>query len=263
MTTQGAWGVLEQDWTRFDRWHRLLDELCNHRGHIDNAVLASQLCRRQGRNGREDFNAADKSLRNWRLGRHIPLRRNFMLMSELLGVEDDPELARHWNRLYAAARGSPMPGNEPAAADATAPSSSARLAPRGFLWAGAAALAALLAATGFRWLLVDPHGNLPMIGYDARVEMRVGESRLIHGDRGKCDGTMLPDWNNTSPRVPESRLGSFSDGGLARKMNNYCNAVVPVRAVKFTAREAGTEEMRLLDDFIKIVVRENSGTKIE
>jgi hypothetical protein len=56
------------------------------------------------------------------------------------------------------------------------------------------------------------------------------------------------------PRVPFSTLGTFSDGGLARKMSNFCNAVVPVRAVRFTARKAGVEEVRLLDDFVKIFV---------
>jgi hypothetical protein len=63
--------------------------------------------------------------------------------------------------------------------------------------------------------------------------------------------------------VPESRLGSFSDGGLARKMSNFCNAVVPVRAVKFTAREPGAEEVMLLEDFMKIVVRDYRGSRLE
>ncbi|THF59658.1 hypothetical protein [Ollibium composti] len=254
--------MLEQDWDRFERWHRLLDELCNRRGHIDNALLASQLCRRQGRNGQDEFNAAGKSLRNWRLGRHVPLRRNFMLLSELLDVPADPELSRHWNRLYATARGHvPLEDSEGPAVDPTAPLP-ARSARGRLVWA-AAALVAVLVAAGLRWLMVDPHKDLPMIGYQARVDMLVGETRLIHGDRGNCDGTMVPGWNKTAPRVPESRLGSFSDGGLARKMSNFCNAVVPVRAVKFTAREPGAEEVMLLEDFMKIVVRDYQGSRLE
>jgi hypothetical protein len=39
-------------------------------------------------------------------------------------------------------------------------------------------------------------------------------------------------------------------------MSNYCNKVVPVRAVRFTARTAGVEEIRLLDDFVKIFVND-------
>jgi len=248
--------VREQDWSGFDQWHRLLDELCNRRGHIDNAQLASRLCRRQGRNGQEGFDAADKSLRNWRLGRHVPLRRNFMFMSELLDVASDADLARHWNRLYAAARGRDMTGggDDTAAAPAPGIDTAAPARRRRLPWIAAAVAAATLAAGGFLWLLADPYGHLPMVGYSARVVMAVGESRLIHGDRGDCDGGRLPDWYYTRERVPVSGLGTFSDGGLARKMANDCDAVVPVRAVRFTAEAAGVDEVRLLEDYIKIVV---------
>jgi hypothetical protein len=221
------------EWNRFSQWHILLDELCESRGHIDNAKLASQLCRRAGKSAQEDFNAAEKNLRNWRLGRHLPLRRNFMILAELL----------HPGQQQIATDTPPVgaEGHRPAAG-------------RRLLWAGAITMTAVLAVTGFRWMATDPYRDLPMIGYDARVRMLVGESRLIHGDRGDCDGGNVPEWGYTMPRVPFSTLGTFSDGGLARKMSNFCNAVVPVRAVRFTARKAGVEEVRLLDDFVKIFV---------
>jgi hypothetical protein len=114
-----------------------------------------------------------------------------------------------------------------------------------------------------RWIAAEPNAHLPMIGYNSRVVMAVGESRLIHGDRGDCYGGLLPDWAYTQQRVPASRLGSFSDGGLARKMSNFCNAVVPVRAVRFTASTAGVEEVRLLDDFVKIVVVDPRESRLE
>jgi len=249
-------GMQEQDWGKFSRWHALLDALCDRSGHIDNSALASQLCHRSGKSAREDFNAAEKNLRNWRAGRHLPLRRNFMILAELLRVSDNPELLQRWNLLYAAARGRELPdtGNTAVDMDAggdtrTRPSIAGRL-----LWSGTGIIAALLAATGIRWMMVDPYRDLPVIGYDARVVMVVGESRVIHGDRGDCDGGNIPDWTYTAPRVPHSSLGVFTDGGLARKMSNYCNKVVPVRAVRFTARTAGVEEIRLLDDFVKIFV---------
>jgi len=241
-----------QEWSTYNQWHMLLDELCNSRGYVDNARLASQLCRRAGKAAQEDFNAAEKNLRNWRLGRHLPLRRNFMILAELLRVADDPGLVRQWNLLYAAARGRTLPDQQENVADAKpdrAPATRRRL-----LWTGAVVATAVVAVTGFRWLSVDPYRDLPVIGYDARVRMLVGESRLIHGDRGDCDGGNVPDWTYTMPRVPVSSLGAFSDGGLARKMSNFCNGVVPVRAVRFTAKTAGVEEVRLLDDFVKIFV---------
>jgi hypothetical protein len=95
--------------------------------------------------------------------------------------------------------------------------------------------------------------EMPMIGYDARVKMVVGETRLIHGDRGDCGGEP-PDWYYILPRVPPSTLGVFSDGGIARKMDNGCNAMVRARAVRFTATMVGSEEITLLGDFMKIVV---------
>lgn len=248
---------VHQDWSRFGQWHLLLDSLCGMRGHADNAGLASQLCRRLGKTAQEDFDTAEKNLRNWRLGRHAPLRRNFMVLSELLGVEEDPALVRHWNALYAAARGHRLhqPVETPAEPSAAMPGGRHRLA-----WAAGAAALVLLAAGGFRWLLAEPYGHLPLIGYNSRIVMALGESRLVHGDRGNCDGGMLPDWYYTSQRVPVSDLGTFSDGGLARKMSNFCNAVVPVRAVRFTARKAGEDEVRLLDDYVRIVVVDPSGS---
>lgn len=253
------------DWSRFDRWHRLLDALCDHRGYADNASLASQLCRRQGKNAHEDFNAAEKSLRNWRLGRHAPLRRNFMVLSELLDVSEDPVLARRWSGLYAAARGreAPHDGDASPVHDVTTPASLTAGVRRRLAWATAATGAIFLVAGGLYWMAADPHEHLPMIGYDSQIVMAVGESRLIHGDRGNCDGGMLPDWRHTQMRVPASNLGAFSDGGLARKMSNFCDAVVPVRAVRFMAHTAGAEEIRLLGDFVKIVVVEPRGRRLE
>lgn len=242
------------EWNRFSQWHILLDELCESRGYIDNAKLASQLCRRAGKSAQEDFNAAEKNLRNWRLGRHLPLRRNFMILAELLHVSDDPELLRQWTLLYAAARGRDTPERQHSAGETGDVSTEVRRPTRRLLWAGAITMTAVLAVTGFRWMASDPYRDLPVIGYDARVRMLVGESRLIHGDRGDCDGGNVPSWTYTMPRVPFSSLGTFTDGGLARKMSNFCNAVVPVRAVRFTARKAGVEEIRLLDDFVKIFV---------
>ena len=85
---------------------------------------------------------------------------------------------------------------------------------------------------------------------------------LIHGDRGDCGGEP-PDWYYILPRVPPSTLGLFSDGGVARKMDNGCDAMVRARAVRFTALTAGSEEIELLGDYMKIVVAEQGHPRIE
>jgi hypothetical protein len=238
----------QPDWNGFDRWHLLFDRLCASRGHVDNAALASQLCIRQGKTAREDFNSAEKNLRNWRLGHHLPLRRNFVLLSELLDVASEPGLTARWKTLYATARGEHALDRDAVPQE---PAPYRRYRP---LLLGCGLLAAGLLAAGAYWLSDEPYDHLPLIGYKSRVVMALGESRLIHGDRGDCDGGMLPDWEYTSGRVPSTYLGTFSDGGLARKMSNYCNGVVPVRAVRFTATTPGQDEVRLLDDFVRIVV---------
>lgn len=249
-TVWGRTNMQQPEWNGFDRWHLLFDRLCISRGHVDNSLLASQLCRRQGKSAREDFNSAEKNLRNWRLGHHLPLRRNFVLLSELLDIADDPELTAHWKKLYATARGEALPERHTfSPGPETAPSR--RLWP---LRLASGLLVAGFLTGGSYWLIDDPYDHLPVIGYNSRVVMALGESRLVHGDRGNCDGGMLPDWDYTSRRVPSTHLGTFTDGGLARKMSNFCDMVVPVRAVRFTATTPGEDEVRLLDDFVRIVV---------
>src|SRR5690606_32361363 len=125
---------------------------------------------------------------------------------------------------------------------------------RPVLWTGAVVATAVVAATGFRRLGGAPYRALPVIGDDAPARMLVCGSRPIHGERGEGDGGNVPAWSDAMARGRVSSVGAVSDGGLARKMSNFCNAVVPVRAVRFTAKAAGGEEVGLLDDFVKIFV---------
>lgn len=254
----------KENWESAQTWHQLFDMLCVRAGHYDNASLASAYCTRIGRNGRDNFEAIQKNLRNWRLGRHLPLRRNVVVLASLLGVDDDPLLRKKWQALYAAARHEASTEASESQADDAADIVTADLKARtGAIvpdlvparpWIALGGTTIL--ALGFTLYILfggQDRVHLPMIGYDARVKMVVGESRLIHGDRGDCDGPP-PDWYYTLPRVPVSSLGTFSDGGLARKLSNDCNAVTTVRAVRFTATSPGAEEIELLDDYMKIVV---------
>lgn len=253
------------DEQRFHTWHQLFDYLCHRAGYGDNAELATRYCLKSGKKGRQEFEAIQKNLRNWRTGRHLPLRRNLTLLAELLGVEDDHELHRTWQALYAVARGeATQEDTESKAIEATEARHVSLFDSAGSVrWL---AMSVAVAVGGlFTWKSLAEQiafERLPMIGYDARVKMVVGETRLIHGDRGDCGGEP-PDWYYILPRVPASALGIFSDGGVARKMDNGCNAVIRARAVRFTAKTAGSEEIELLGDYMKIVVTENSYPRIE
>lgn len=243
----------------------MFDQLCRRGGYCDNAELASRYCSRIGKTGRDDFEAVQKNLRNWRLGRHLPLRRNLALLAQLLHVQDDPDLQRQWNALYAAARGEGPEESEPGAAGESVPARSSSVPIRARILPWAALTLAVTLGGGFAWHSFVERREfmaLPMIGYDARVKMVVGETRVIHGDRGDCGGAP-PDWYYILPRVPPSTLGLFSDGGVARKMDNGCNAVVRARAVRFTALTAGSEEIQLLGDYMKIVVTGRGHPRVE
>lgn len=249
----------------FETWHEFFDFLCHSAGYCDNAELASRYCLKSGKRDKENFDAMQKNLRNWRLGRHRPLRRNVILLAELLDVDKDPTLQCTWDALYSASRAEGARGG--IEADIPKPD----LAAHGSLFRSGwhlplSALALVVNAGGaFAWQsITERHAfeQLPMIGYDARVVMSVGESRLIHGDRTDCSGPP-PDWYYLRAQVPPSALGEFSDGGVARKMDNSCNAVVRARAVRFTAKTAGSEELDLLGDYMKIVVTDRAPPHVE
>lgn len=86
-------------------WHELLDELALERGHRDNLALAQALCDNNGNSNQTAFDTAVKNLRNWRAGHHLPQRRNFLLLSQLLEVETlDLERIEAWHAAYNGAR---------------------------------------------------------------------------------------------------------------------------------------------------------------
>lgn len=93
-------------------------------------------------------------------------------------------------------------------------------------------------------------GNIP---YQSAVSLHVGESTIVHGARGKC-GKDAPDWEHAKERLPESELGTFSDGGVGTRGSRKCNGDTPARAVRFTASKAGTETLKLYGDKVKITV---------
>ncbi|MFC3073719.1 hypothetical protein ACFOHH_11460 [Shinella pollutisoli] len=256
-----------------DRWHLLFDALCNRSGDYDNARLGSDYCSRLGRRGEAHFETAVRNLRNWRSGRHIPRRRNFMILTELLDVARDPELLARWNALYARARemeeggsgddqdGDPadavfVPAVLPAAAVPTPVlrrfDGRSVLAGLALFCCGVVA-AELYRAAPWHWFYAVQ--KPPLIVWRPHVSLMVGESLVIHGERGDC-GKPPPDWEYVLTRLPISRIGTFSDGGIVRRNSNFCRGETPARAVTFTAGKPGVEELLVLGDVMRVTVAE-------
>lgn len=251
----------------FDKWHLLFDDLCNRSGDYDNAALGSRYCARLGRRGEAHFETAVRNLRNWRSGKHIPRQRNFMILSQLLDVTGDSELSAQWNALYQRAReaeasaGGDMADDLPETGDLPAPQAVAR---RFDAWHAAAAVAifccGVLAGEIYRaepWRWSYSLEKPPLIVLRPHVSLMVGESLVIHGERGDC-GKPPPDWEYVLTRLPISRIGSFSDGGLVRRNSNFCRGETPARAVTFTAHKSGVEELLVLGDVMRVTVAEPS-----
>lgn len=245
-------------WREYRRWHELFDVVCNNAGYYDNADLASKLCARTNRTRQEDFEGAKTKLRSWRTGKRVPRRGSFFVLSDMLEVSRDPELEARWHALYKTAikKTHDAPGGDEAAEARAHPGEIATKKLRGWIFAAAATvLGAGLAIATVTSGNQAPSADLPPVNYNAYVRVPLGSSKLIHGDFLDCDGP-VPTWQQMLPRIPSTPLGTFADGGLARKMVNDCGKEMVVRAVMFTGTGIGTEEVRLLDDFMKIDVVE-------
>ena len=252
------------DWSGFERWHQLFDALCNHHQHYDNAILASALCRLAGKAGERDHEAAEKNLRNWRLGRRLPLRRNLAQLSHLLDVEADPQLAARWAMLYRKALGdrriqvdANQPSPPPDRAWHAAPGR--RVAVLALIGAGLAVAGIAQSRVGGDLRIEGADGPLPTVSYNARVVLAVGASKLVHGAFNDCD-TPPPSWEMIRAGIPSSGIGIFEDAGPARQLKGICRAEVFVRAIRFTALRAGVEEMNLLGSYLRIEAVEPSAT---
>lgn len=256
--------MTDEDWGRFDNWHELFNRLCQLRGYSANADLANDVCRQMGRSGERDFQAIEKNLRDWRLGRRVPLRRNALVLSRLLDVDSDPALKRRWDATYHALGGRNERDSDPAL-NAGRPSGNDDKP----YWngAGGRTLSIVLAAALPTGLLVAVGMNsrealgpgsvdetkLPTIAYNARAFLSPGAEKLIHGVVEGCDGAP-PEWIDVERSLPLSRTGRFVDGGLATQMMNGCGKEMLVRAVKFIAARPGIEELNVFGAYFKIEV---------
>lgn len=275
---------MESKYASCDEWWRLFDALCIERGHVDNSQLAGEYCDLTKKKADGAYETALKSLNNWRKGLHTPSRRNFRLLTLLLGIEDGNEALPHWHRLYEEAQrrkpafdpenGEPN-GTEDTPEAAASPSSGAvsRLAHRSRI-AIAMAMVVLIAGVGMIGLSgwpepqteaatrKKPEPGPPVIDMTGEriywrelSEVKIGESVVIHAKRGRC-GEQPPSWEQVFEYLPELSTGIWSDGGVGYRVSRSCGGATPARAVVFTATRPGEERFMLYEDPITIRVDE-------
>ncbi len=87
------------------------------------------------------------------------------------------------------------------------------------------------------------------------VELSVGKSVVIHGARSNTCGAPPPAWADIKASLPNTSLGAFSDGGVGTRLSKQCNGPTPARAITFTAKSKGTDNISLFGDRISITVK--------
>lgn len=239
------------------KWHVLFDELCLKESGADTASLAARYCQLANGGGQKQFDAVLRNLNNWRSGRHIPRLKSLRILETMLDVGRDPELLDHWNALYKRAHKDFGDESKSTMENIETPLSRSRRANAG-LAAGGGALffagAALGAAVVWSGVFERPFAaDAPMIDWEPVITMKVGESKVIHGERGDC-GKAPREWDDVFNSLPVSEIGAFSDGGIVRRNSKYCKGPTPSRGIRFTATKPGIEEMRITGDFMKITV---------
>ncbi|MET3791043.1 hypothetical protein [Aquamicrobium terrae] len=228
-------------------WHLLFDRLCNERGYRNNGTLASELGKLSERGGAHDYEASLKSVHNWREGKHLPQKRNFALLTRMLAVDKDRDLLRHWNELYAAARGTGTTGVSATENGSAATDVGDRFR-QGLLWltaTGAAFFAGFVFAAWLQGIYLPSSGR-------TELTIKQGETALIHAGYGDCGGA--PDWNTSALRLPNTQTGVFLDGGTRTRFSIACGGFVKTRAIQFMARTQGEDKFALFGVSVRVEV---------
>lgn len=94
--------------------------------------------------------------------------------------------------------------------------------------------------------------NIP---FNQSVSMKVGQTTVIHGVRGRSCTDPAPSWAEARATLPASSLGTFSDGGVGTRGSRSCGGSVPARAVRFKATKKGSEVVTIQGDSISVTVQ--------
>jgi hypothetical protein len=262
-----------QDLERLSTWNQLVDRLCSEQGN-DPAEVALRYCRAIGRNSRSDFDAAQKNIRNWRSGRHVPRRHNARALATALGLADNADLKRRWDELLEEAWKLEAKQGQTDDGNASAESNVGPLQGRrgDVAWLRRAAL--LSAFVGVFFLGAVAHATFPallpdwtdsaakaaaekagrVVGVTPYARLKVGESIVVIAARGSC-GNEPPSWEALQPKLPKSlQAGELSDDGLGFSDSVTCGGLTPGRLIRFTGLRPGTDEFSLFGSKITMIV---------
>lgn len=245
-------------------WHELFDEICVQQGHSTNAELAQMLCAIKDRTSERDYQAALRSLTNWRNGTNLPHKANFRLLTAMLRVETNRQLLAHWRASYLAAksRRDHLEVDAPAGDATLFRTLAGGVNTRTGVVVLAVALFATVTTLGSYWLVstrgstgldVDNVENTRTISYRPYTELKVGESAIITARRGDC-GRPPPPWNHFEHEMPLLLFGRFEDAGPGQSDSNRCRGLTPGRLVRYVATEPGTEIFDLFQRTLKVTV---------
>lgn len=93
------------------------------------------------------------------------------------------------------------------------------------------------------------------LNFSPHVYLKTGQSAVVNGARSPQCGAPAPDWATVQAWLPPTDLGTYADAGVRNKFSDSCRADVKVRAVRFTARKAGTQQFRMFGDQLTISVQ--------
>lgn len=245
-------------------WHTLLDSICIEQGHLDNIGLSTAFCEIARDTSQSAYESTLKNIGHWRSGQHTPNRRNFRILTIILEINEREDLRKDWNRLYEEAlRRKPEILAEETLTEETPPSATRH---RPVLMASVLALALTAGGAGFYFFggmsqpvaaksgpqVIDVAGDL--VRWRRSTELAVGESAVIHGERGACGQQPAP-WEETVVHLPSLDFGIWSDGGVGHRVSRACGGPTPVRAIVFTGQGPGLAEFVLFDDAVRISVK--------
>lgn len=84
------------------------------------------------------------------------------------------------------------------------------------------------------------------------VELKIGQSIIVHGYRGKCGERPK---NVDRKRTRSTKLGILSNGKWGVTKSRTCKGWTPAIEVVFTANKKGRETIEVAGEKIKIAVR--------
>lgn len=91
--------------------------------------------------------------------------------------------------------------------------------------------------------------------YLKSVTLKVGQSVILKGIRHPDCEDSAPSWSRVRGHLPNSKLGTFSNGGAGTTKSRSCGGRVGARGIKFTAKKVGNERFIVADDPIRITVK--------